>query len=1178
MFHVAYVLVFDLIVAAFIVKRIPLKPPTLVFNTIVLPKPRIVQVRSQWPYTTNSPGAPITTLELSDSSVTLPNGSSNALDLLAFQADTHQNSLRFTIRSSIMIRPTTSATTGSYVFLVGDPSINANWSTLVNGDIQTFDKKLSKAPFSIPVHGLEGPITLTTDKLASARFWSDEYDEPSAGHYLMQTFLKSDNAFLLSIGSLNNTFELHHDTVEGDFYIVNLSPASYVTPDSFLQNLRSALVESGIPTDDLEVDLQANDSEPLQISRLLWNNKTGKEYTFVLPDASKNRCATAVTLGLYEFDNESDATVSTNFIIEADLLNPKETVSKSSIIFQWPVVWTYHDIAVPGSSDADGFVIIDNSDSPYDSYSFIAGTHRVYGSTTFVSSINTFTTGTFQTNCKITFGSVAATQESQVLSIRELILHQNDVLDALFESEDILTIKFRGDSINLVSGKMRDFFSLEDGDLNTLGDALYVLNSESLPGSSVVGNIKETRDLVVDFVTSETIATINTTLSFGSSTDFITRYSEEDSNQWPSNFTINAFGAGGGSISGYFGGASGRAKVDVERLNDIFKLDIIVGRKGVIDSPRRATGGQATSVSINDINIMMIGGGGGAAIGSHGGQGGSSGLIQYGINNEYLGLSASLLPFDTTEENQLAGPTSKPDAIVGAGGGIQNPTEPGASIPINGLNGTYGPSALTGSLTGGTGGLGFSNGGTGSVDETNGQYFGGGGGGSTIVKNSTMADQNFRLLRLTMNPSWSQNKGPNGIPEDPPYGGGFGAKQVSYPWYEKVSYFSNSENILENVVQPYTNGLLTSIVKQIGGPDARLNAQSIADSLNGFTFPIQSDQVIQSYAPITPHDTSLPNGIAGFFLNGVPIHAPSLLGPNENKFTYETNVKVVSPNLLRVIYEEMSHTYFGDTYYNRIASKSLFFTMPPDSEIPTYIEDLWPGNNFTAISYIAPTRPIFQAIDSTPVSTESFGYSTNSEQTFIVPESKFIVIHAFGAGGTSSSVLKGSNGSYVRSTFVGLSGKTLAIYVGQGGGRPKQVNFGGLNASQTITLGGGLTKVSVQTSLGSDLLLLAGGGGSGGTTGDALEEGLDVNLKEYSPQINQLTPFSSAGGSGYRNGRSGLFGLGGTSGTSYIRGSNSKKLVGPFIKNGKHWTSPIGLGTSGAQQAGNGTVFIDVHY
>jgi hypothetical protein len=151
----------------------------VLINTSVLPRPQVVYIRSQWPYTdANDPEAPISELSLINSFVTLPDGSSNALDLLSFEAKSRADSLRFTFRSSssIQIKP---ASTDIYsrLILIGDDSLNVNWTTNKDGDIQTFDKRLSRDRLKMPpLYELVGPITIssTLDVIALARMWSVE--------------------------------------------------------------------------------------------------------------------------------------------------------------------------------------------------------------------------------------------------------------------------------------------------------------------------------------------------------------------------------------------------------------------------------------------------------------------------------------------------------------------------------------------------------------------------------------------------------------------------------------------------------------------------------------------------------------------------------------------------------------------------------------------------------------------------------------------------------------------------------------------------------------------------------------------------------------------------------------------------------------------------------------------
>jgi len=161
-----------------LVKRVAKKEEIQLVNTSFLPRPTEVEIRSQWPYTPVGPGVPKATLHISEAFVTTPSGSSEAIDILEYIADSRENSLRFTVRplGTIQITPSSTQLFRSFLKLTGDETLNVNWSTNTNGDIQTFDKRLTNTELSIKIESLVGPVTITPtqDVIALARMWSKE--------------------------------------------------------------------------------------------------------------------------------------------------------------------------------------------------------------------------------------------------------------------------------------------------------------------------------------------------------------------------------------------------------------------------------------------------------------------------------------------------------------------------------------------------------------------------------------------------------------------------------------------------------------------------------------------------------------------------------------------------------------------------------------------------------------------------------------------------------------------------------------------------------------------------------------------------------------------------------------------------------------------------------------------
>jgi hypothetical protein len=158
----------------------------------------------------------------------------------------------------------------------------------------------------------------------------------------------------------------------------------------------------------------------------------------------------------------------------------------------------------------------------------------------------------------------------------------------------------------------------------------------------------------------------------------------------------------------------------------------------------------------------------------------------------------------------------------------------------------------------------------------------------------------------------------------------------------------------------------------------------------------------------------------------------------------------------------------------------------------------------------------------------------------------------------------------VRSTFEGLSGKTLSILIGGGGGNSSDnVNIGGLNETGQMSLGGGKTEIKD----GLNVLVVAGGGGSGGHYGNgALDKQLGNLL------IDQTDVTSGAAGTGYRNGKPGVNGLGGTTGTSFSMDPKAVIETGRSVQRQKYWADSFNSGSSLEVLAGAGFAVIIINF
>jgi hypothetical protein len=174
--------------ASFLVKGVKQRPEPIIFHGFSIPKPAAVVIRSPFPFPDpNQPGALTSKLYLTLSTVSLPNGSSNAIDLLGFEARSEDLSLRFSFQpissfvlssmtSSIVIEPKAILEFPTSMIFTGDNSLVISWSKKIDGDIQTFDKKLTGEPLPIDLDSLDGFITITNTGdglVGNARMWSE---------------------------------------------------------------------------------------------------------------------------------------------------------------------------------------------------------------------------------------------------------------------------------------------------------------------------------------------------------------------------------------------------------------------------------------------------------------------------------------------------------------------------------------------------------------------------------------------------------------------------------------------------------------------------------------------------------------------------------------------------------------------------------------------------------------------------------------------------------------------------------------------------------------------------------------------------------------------------------------------------------------------------------------------
>lgn len=409
---------------------------------------------------------------------------------------------------------------------------------------------------------------------------------------------------------------------------------------------------------------------------------------------------------------------------------------------------------------------------------------------------------------------------------------------------------------------------------------------------------------------------------------------------------------------------------------------------------------------------------------------------------------------------------------------------------------------------------------------------------------------------------------------------------IIFQWPVLWTYTGNNDeqNLLRRLFERWTieytkswnKNVLERIVDDIGGPSAGLTSSDVPDAENPLI--LLSTTGIDGYVSLTPHDALLPNLSGPYGTQNLTLGSTFFSSSTRLEDLWYTDIRLatIAPAqtlaFIDALYKTMAHTYMESTT-NNPGGYSQYFTLPSDSaQGPTYLRQLWPFD-FNIRSFIAPKTA--EAFLSLVPTTQTFTYAS-SEQTFMIPnDATKVVIHAYGAGGSSTiSSTKGSHGSYIRTSLTGLEGHTLKIRIGQGGGRTASFKAGGL-ALDLKTLGGGSTTIVDGGLSGSGTLSLvvAAGGGSGGQKSNGFSEGQTVHLKDFNSFINQSDEDSGAGGAGYVNGRSSKNGFGGTSGTSFTIGRQSFKTI--QIESMPYWDSSAAIGTYGLP-AGHGLVVLEL--
>ena len=942
-----------------------------------------VPLCQQWPWTSDPLIFSNITL-FGNSSVSTSAGSSNALDLVSAQAKTLSTALRVTINSNsyAQLKPTGTG----YLFLTGE-GVQATWQGRNSREeLVPMSLGLTAAYASIDIGLVVDTITFSSSSntrlnLFSIRIWSDQYDRPSYGKYVMQPFLVGHSAFSLAITSLNNTFKIYKTSApsnEHTIHLVRRPLSTYninsLAPDDFIDVLQYS-IDFAIGQSKISVYLQSYDynrPDMLHVANLVWQNHTTDSYSVHLPSsvAADQVCATSATLGLYTFDGTSATTVN------LDLAPVSSTISPSAAIIQWPVTWTMLQNKIPGSADTDGIVniycgsdtepslVLDASNFTYDIHAPLSTLGPYSGIFTPADEIIEMT---------VAFDTLAATQLAETCSSIGLTIVCNQIcLDFItaFMSAVTVAVYDNDTSTGLIIAYFDGFVGA-----NCLFTSLPALNqtvtiqipvnvNPAIPQFNMPGTIGSVRNLsiqILDGRLGSVLYGIDTPIlmsadivcdsPLGFNTD---RYALDSAPSIFSSTTlrIEAWAGGGGSLLDgpvpYYGGASSRVSMVVLLPNYLKNLIVDSGTKGVQINDSAASGGRPTRVSINGTTIFQIGSGGGAGYGSNGGCGGGPTQSRFGgaltSASYWQGFSGSTAYFDPASNPQVLGTDEKPDSDIITSGTSIITTEifqgSGAcNILDDALDGTVGSSGYIMSsgtrhsaLNGGLGGLGinrtvasksYTSGGTGC---SNGLLFGGGGGGATGVLNAETINSDLEIASVTVNGPWYSFSDSTKMT----LGGGFGPLVVptvpGTDFYTPITNFCDNVSLTSMVMNhvwskarqtSWTTNFLTATAVYVGGAGASLSVPNTSHNLIYST----DDAFVNFGEPSNAAslESYLPLGPHDLYM-------PELRGPNIRPMTGET--ALFEDNTILCIYND------GQINFDEVPF--LLDTLITGPEVPAY--------------------------------------------------------------------------------------------------------------------------------------------------------------------------------------------------------------------------------------------------
>jgi len=614
------------------------------------------------------------------STVETSTGQSDPISISEFFATSFQQSLMFTIGTSVSIVPFGSG----YIFLQGSAGLTISYSlALTNESTQDITvKRFSNVPFAanqrfaLRMQDIYGAIVLFNTNVKQPRtcsVWSDEFPQPTSNNFVMESFLTEHDAFQLQIGPQNTNIQF-----AGFPNITFTVPDTLVTSkQEFLIVINQALVSAFNDATYLQVSF---DTTPNQCAgTLLWTNNDSDPISIQLIGSDVQKSATAAMFGFYQSGSIVYEDPSAFQVLTVEAHNSIH--SPSATIVKWPCIIPMPISTSPGSADSDGLVNVYSTPSTVDPQnpnsvlcvnpSFLrnpvlqifpnAKVQVFYAPETtlgpFTSQLVDASGTTLLDNIQTTFNAVASGPQLQTLRLLSIEAQLDSTSTNYNLVHSLLTLASgptgptnyivmqpdpSGPTIasNDVSGPLTSFaFASGPSGLFTLQNTTALFNALALQLNYASSTMTVQDDIQLHYQILDASLNvlyqlyINVSLQVPGTS--VTRYTYQDSampacfmpnssqNGSASGCVIEAWAAGGGSlrnfVTPYYGGASSRLVYQLS--NYIDKLQVYVGSAGTNQTAVSCAGGQRTRVEISGTVLCDIGGGGGAGFGSHGGQG-----------------------------------------------------------------------------------------------------------------------------------------------------------------------------------------------------------------------------------------------------------------------------------------------------------------------------------------------------------------------------------------------------------------------------------------------------------------------------------------------------------------------------------------------------------------------------